>query len=86
MTPLTAAVLGVVLVLAGFGLGVVVGWQHDGHGTERVMFGPERRGGPEQRQFGPGQRQFGQGPYFNGPNRQGQQRPASPTPTPSASS
>jgi hypothetical protein len=89
MTPLTAGILGLVLVLAGFGIGVVVGWQHDGHSTQRVVFGPERVG-PNQRQLTPGQRQFGQGPYFNGPGRQGQQgqpgQPANPTPSPSASS
>lgn len=88
MTPLTAGILGLVLVLAGFGIGVVVGWQHDDHSTQHVMFGPERRLAPDQRQFG-------QGPYFNGPGRRGQpgqpgqpgpQRQASPTPSPSASS
>jgi hypothetical protein len=90
MTPLTAGILGLVLVLAGFGLGVVVGWQHDGHGTQRVVFGPERRGAPNQQQIRPGQRQYG--PYFNGPGRQGQpgqqgqQGQTNPAPSPSASS
>jgi hypothetical protein len=84
MTPLTAGVLALVLVLAGFGLGVVVGWQHDGHDTKRVVFEPG------QRRFDQGQRPFGQGPgpFFNGPNQPNRQRqlPPSASPTPSASS
>jgi hypothetical protein len=81
MTPLTAGILALVLVLAGFGLGVVVGWQHDGHGTQRVVFEPgQRRFDQGQRPFGPGQ-----GPFFNGPDRQRQPAPT-PTPAPSSSS
>jgi hypothetical protein len=76
MTPLTAGALSALLILAGFGLGVVVGWQHDGHGTQRVVFEPG------QRRMQDPQRKFGDGPFYNGPNRQrpGQQNP-SPSPT-----
>jgi hypothetical protein len=89
LTPLPAAVLAVALVLAGFGLGVVVGWHHDnGPRVERVGFGPG------QREFGPGQRGFGPGQGFGRQGQQGQQgqpgqpgqrqQPAQPLPTPSA--
>jgi hypothetical protein len=93
LTPLPAAVLAVVLVLAGFGLGVVVGWHHDnGPRVERVGFGPGQRGfGPGQHEFGPGQRGFGPGQGFGRKGEQGQQgqsgqqqKPAQPLPTPSA--
>jgi hypothetical protein len=99
LTPLPAGVLAVVLVLAGFGLGVVVGWHHDNNPRiERAGFGPGQHGfgrqdGPQQRQFGDGQgfgRQGQQGPQRQqgqqGPQRQqGQQvQPNQPAPQQSA--
>lgn len=84
LSPLTAGVLCALLVLAGFGIGVVVGWQHDGHGDRFGPVGFNQKGqlrpgdgrpgfgpGPGYRQFGPGQR--------DGQGRQGQPgQPAQP--------
>ena len=76
LSPLTAGVLAGLLLLAGFGVGVVVGWQHDGHGDRfgPVGFNQKGRMGPGDgmRGFGPGQgygRQFGPGQR----DQQGQQ-------------
>lgn len=90
MTPLTTGILCVLLVLAGFGLGVVVGWQHDGHGPQRVVFEPGQRRGVEP------PRTFGNRPNFNGPGNNGpgsgpngqpnRQRPNQQNPAPSPSS
>jgi hypothetical protein len=74
LSPLTAGILSGLLLLAGFGVGVVVGWQHDGgdrvgpvgfsHGERHFRSGDGMR---------PDQRGFGYGPGFGAPGQPGQQ-------------
>lgn len=73
LTPVTAGVLSGLLLLAGFGIGVVVGWQHDGGQDRRGPVGFNQRDMREGMQ--PGQRGFGPGhvgPGFGRGNGQGQ--------------
>jgi hypothetical protein len=99
LSPLTAGGLCALLVLAGFGIGVVVGWQHDGHGDRVGPAGFYQKGqlrpgdgmpgfppGPGYRHFGPGQRdqQVRPGQAPNQPNQPN--LPSRPTPSGTATS
>jgi len=74
LTPLTAGVLAMLLVLSGFGIGVVVGWHHDGGDqVGPAGFGPVQRHMRPGQGMAPGQRGLGPGYGFARPNRPGQQ-------------
>jgi hypothetical protein len=73
LSPVTAGVLSGLLLLAGFGVGVVVGWHHD-HGGRIGPAGFSQgqrdfRGGENIR---PNQRGFGSGPGFGRPGQRNQ--------------
>ena len=72
LTPLTAGVLALLLVLAGFGIGVVVGWHHDnGDQGGPAGFGPVQRHVRPGQGVAPGQRGFPPGYGFARPKRPG---------------
>jgi hypothetical protein len=102
LSPLTAGILSGLLLLAGFGVGVVVGWHHDrGDRVGPAGFSQGQRNLRGGEGLRPGQRGFGYGPGFGAPGQRGQQRQPgqpgqqpnlpnrsnqAPTPSPSATS